>query len=94
MVRSLRNSSVMALKGTHRSVGLAGSMPTKPGGVTPTTMWRLRFKVIAAPTIAGAPPKRRCQYWWLSTATGSAPSRSSSARKVRPIAALTPRTSK
>ena len=49
------------------------------------------FSVTGVPTTAGSAPSRSCQSAWESTTTGAAPAdRSSSGRKFRPSAGLTP----
>ncbi len=63
----------------------------KPSAATPITVIGVLLIVTRVPTMFGAPAKRRCQYAWLSTATGWAPAvRSSSGPINRPSAGWTP----
>src|SRR5690606_25430434 len=63
-----------------------------PSGITPTIVRVTPDTSIRLPTIDGSLPRSRHNEW-LSTTTGSAPGRSSPARKPAPITGRTPSTS-
>ena len=81
--------------GTHSAGAATAFAPLKPSGAIPTTVKAWPLSVIWRPTTAGSPPSRRCQKACDSTVTRLAPgTRSSSGRKPRPRAGLTPSTPK
>ena len=61
----------------------------KPGGITPTTLWRMPSRVISRPVIAGSAPKALRHRPSLNRATWSRPGWSSPASNVRPVAGPT-----
>ncbi len=76
--------------GTQTST-LSRSTPLKPGGATPITVSIWLSIRSCRPRTSRAPPKSRCQYPWLSTATGAPTGgRSSSSVKKRPSKGRTP----
>ena len=70
-------------------------IPLNPGVVTPITVYPVPLSVKTCPISERSEPNCRAHRLWLITATGWLPRvSSSSARKVRPSSAFTPRTSK
>ena len=87
----LRSNAGAALIGSQTPTSRIGTGPRKPSCATPTTVNGEPFKTIVLPTIAESPAKYRIQVLWLKIATRCVPGvRSSSGRKSRPMAGLTP----
>jgi len=66
-------------RGSQTSGAITPLMPEKPAGETPMIVCGSPSSSRRCPTTSRAPPKRRCQRPSLSTTTGAAPGRSSSA---------------
>src|SRR5439155_353788 len=87
-------SGAAAVSGSQTS-GTSRSIPAKPWGVTPITVYTFLPSCSVLPSTARSAPNRRVQNSRLSTATCAArPTLSSSAPKKRPSSGRTPSTEK
>ncbi len=81
--------------GTQISIESPRIMPVYCGGAMPITVSGCSLSVTVFPMSSGSELKRRCHRLWLIIATGfRRGTTSSSAEKVRPFCAATPKTSK
>src|SRR5262245_980658 len=60
-----------AVSGAQMSTGVSSHTPPKSRGAMPTIVKLAPLIASTLPTTPGDPPNRRCQYAWLTTATGS-----------------------